>query len=400
MTDCKLCGKIFSSKQMLDYHMYKKIIPCTLKCQKCGEKFNDPRKWTYHTRKEKSCNIGPFIEIPYEKKYDNQVDINNVHVSKKDKVCLEDGDINHDVDEEGNTTYNCDYCNKTYSTKSNLNRHLNKYCFNKIKIEKERLVRRSDAEKNRIENDGVININKGTINKGTINNDNSSTNNTYINIITLPGEESRAHFTEEMMKDITEDNIGTGFIKFMEYLFFDKNGKQNHKWYISDYNRKNGGVEYDHENNIERKVHSHSLVDKYVQIGLDDRINDLMDRETLSPRETWLLNLLLSRYSNEDWHKTLVQEALLMGYNSRSIPRETIREYIKKRRREGLDTVRETECKEDVFQDTGEDSGFEDKIYPELEDCSNIDPDNLPLPYPSNFSCARPDYNEIRICEE
>jgi len=92
MTDfeCKNCGKTFKKKKHFDQHKRRKT-PCgtTYQCKKCFKAFPNQRELTRHENRKTPC--------------------------APDKI---------PVIEEDNPDNRCKFCNNTYSTKSNLTRHL------------------------------------------------------------------------------------------------------------------------------------------------------------------------------------------------------------------------------------------------------------------------------------
>lgn len=107
MYKCKLCNKIFSSKQRLKYHEEKKV------CNKIKKKFN--------------CI---FCSKIYNSKCTFLRHLNKKH-PKKNINNIEDESINE-----------CKYCGKIFSRRDSLNRHISRYCKKKddIDISENRLI--------------------------------------------------------------------------------------------------------------------------------------------------------------------------------------------------------------------------------------------------------------------
>jgi len=87
---CDQCKKTFKEQRYLTQHLKRKL-PCTKKfiCSKCDREFDNDRHLKRHMERLTTCAPE---EIP--------------------------------VIEDGNKDNKCQYCNKNYSTKSNLGRHL------------------------------------------------------------------------------------------------------------------------------------------------------------------------------------------------------------------------------------------------------------------------------------
>ncbi len=109
------------------------------KCIKCGTEFKKKWSYEYHLNRKNPCIGNNREEI------ENFEDNNNLN-NKKDND--NDKDTNKEIfDKEDINELNCQFCKKSYSSISNLNKHL-KGC--KVKINKEK---EEENEKKRIENE-------------------------------------------------------------------------------------------------------------------------------------------------------------------------------------------------------------------------------------------------------
>jgi hypothetical protein len=120
---CQICLKEFSRKNDLTYHMEKKKKPCQPNIPKNSE---------------------IFLSIP---KYSENPD----NLSLQDNLFKHDfQETNDDSSESGKKQNNisCDYCNKIFSTKFNLNKHIKFNC--KIKKEEENKKKENDILTKRV----------------------------------------------------------------------------------------------------------------------------------------------------------------------------------------------------------------------------------------------------------
>ena len=65
---CKFCNKVFSSKQMANLHMTKKVCKkrANLVCLKCNKKFKNKRDFQRHAKNKKKCIIKTCLKLAHE----------------------------------------------------------------------------------------------------------------------------------------------------------------------------------------------------------------------------------------------------------------------------------------------------------------------------------------------
>ena len=119
--------------------------------------------------------------------------------------------------------YRCEICEKTFTRKDNLTRHINKYCNKKISLEK---------KYNNLQND-IVNLkeqivinNNNSINN--INNNSNNTTNTQNNIININnfGSENLEMLTEKFMCDMI-DKPYTAIPKMIKKIHFNDKYPEN-----------------------------------------------------------------------------------------------------------------------------------------------------------------------------
>jgi len=78
---CKFCNKVFSSKQMANLHMTKKVCKkrANLFCLKCNKKFKNKRDFQRHAKNKKKCIIKSCLKLAndtYSLLYENSNSVN------------------------------------------------------------------------------------------------------------------------------------------------------------------------------------------------------------------------------------------------------------------------------------------------------------------------------------
>ena len=105
------------------------------KCLKCNKEFNRKSHYDYHINRIRSC-----VSL-YDDKNNNNIKITQKHTittqnhtNSLENIFLNNKTFNSDIINDDNYELICTYCNKKFSRKDSLNRHLTIYC--KIKIQK------------------------------------------------------------------------------------------------------------------------------------------------------------------------------------------------------------------------------------------------------------------------
>lgn len=228
---CNLCNKPFKTKHGLKGHLNKKI-PCNLEkyqCKKCFKVFKTKQILTKHYNRKIPCTKNNIIEIipNYSKETPNY--------SKKtpnySKMELEGGlNIIKKIKPK------CEYCNKFYSTKYNLNKHF-KICKSKLLYEKTQseLQMKYNCLMNEIEilkkekSNHIINNTENNITINSTINNNTQNN---INITVNPfGNEIYDYLSDKSYRCAINSRIG-GIVKLIKDINFNTAYPQNHNVYI------------------------------------------------------------------------------------------------------------------------------------------------------------------------
>lgn len=228
----------------------------------------------------------------------------------------------------------CNYCDKTFSKKSNLYRHIDSTCKIKKRIDSDResifnrlLERMNSLEEksNKLEkeNKQIRDENKqlkhtvsitSNVNNSTTNN--NTTNNT-INIKIVPfGKEDMDYLTNKECMDI----IKKGFScvpHMVEYVHFNKNKPEQHNVYISNMKDQYAMI-YDGKD--WRMITKDKVLDKLFilkQGYLEGRFTDISDK--LDEFTVAKFQRFLDQYEDPEIHKYIKQEMKLVLYNNRDL---------------------------------------------------------------------------------
>jgi hypothetical protein len=235
---CHLCKKEFKTKHGLKGHLEKKT-PCVSShtCKLCGRTFKTKQILEKHYKRKTPCT----------KDTKNKIIDDSKNIPKYSKIFqnlpIMELSTDSGADQEIQTLKpKCEYCNKEYSTKYNLNKHL-KICKSKLLFEntQKELQLKYDKLKEDIEfikqNGGGSNgggsqiIHNNTENNITIN---STINNTQNNInitINAFGDEMVDYLTEKEYRSAINSKIG-GIVKMIKNINFNSAHPQNHNVYI------------------------------------------------------------------------------------------------------------------------------------------------------------------------
>jgi len=334
------------------------------KCSRCNKIYTNKYDYTRHINRKNLCIINnspnppissDFFRLPpkLDNKSDNETNtfrkINKDIISKNTLAKNESEDLIRRVVITSNNVINtCSYCNKTFSNKYNLDRHLNDRC--KIKKDdrnkKEEIYQllikqmeeNNKKQINELKNEIMklkdeITKNNNTINNSTMNNIGNQTNNNNTNnqqnIIKQLNINLVAHGKEDL-SFITEERFKTLFYKgfksienLTEIVHFDKNRPENHNIYISNikdtYVMKYDGDDWklmNRENCLQDMYEDKSdyLVEKF------EELHDKLNEQTINRFSNFL-----NRRDDDKIIEQTKKEIKLILYNNRKIPEETRR---------------------------------------------------------------------------
>jgi len=232
----------------------------------------------------------------------------------------------------------CSYCNKEFSRRDSLTRHLNR-CKIKKKNEKE-----NEIEKNKIEilekhnaellkaveklliecsnNKKTSNktINNKTTNNNNSNNNNTNSNNTIHNTININnyGEENTKYITKQFIVDLLKNKPFKAIPEMIKHTHFNEEHPENQNIKIT--NKKEPYVKIMKDNKWElqdRKNTITDLIDKQHIKMSDEKVEKKIDRQC-SSQEKMNIERCNELYNEEDgdYMKRLYNESELVMLNN------------------------------------------------------------------------------------
>jgi len=297
MYSCDLCKKEFKTKHGLDGHKKKKI-PCDLKykCGSCMKVFKTKQQLENHNNRKFKCapkdeNEG-FQNIP---KYSNSVP----KMEYFDQKCV---------------NFSCQYCNRSYSSKSNLNKHM-KICFKKehIEIQNEQDKKIKDLEDKYNE---LLKKMENTNSQTIIENQTNTINNT-INI-TVPinafGEEDTSNIDNKTIKKSINKMLD-GISYLIKRVHFNPEMPQNHNVYIPS-RKNNFGMIYDGNKWI--LGNSKEIINKLISTKYG-MMTEYCGNKELNEVEKKRMERIKTSCENNNYDKYLIDNTFLLLYNNRDL---------------------------------------------------------------------------------
>jgi hypothetical protein len=353
--NCQKCLKSFTRRSSYDNHLLKRKTPCALIiltsellteylknidnfiCGLCKKTFT--RKYNLKKHIIKFCGVyNPSIFI---------INKNNGgspphDTSKHTQIFSKNNKFTPEIPKE--TINICNFCDKYFTRKYNLTRHLNGRCSIKKEEEKdikkiyEVLIQKMDNIEN--QNEKILNLEKqnkelhesikimsrkvNTVNNDICNNNNTINSNNTINIIAFGKE--KLDYKEDVVKILLSQGYNA-VAKTIEYTNFNKNKPQFHNVYIpnmrSPYAAVYDGIKWKLEdiNSVLNQLYDDKRC--YLEDKFDEFIDSLDDSTTRK----------FNRFLNDDKDdnktvKWIKKNIKLMMYNKRQIPIKT-KNYIK-----------------------------------------------------------------------
>lgn len=281
---CDKCDKIFNHKNDYRKHITRKnkctsvnkgtkftqnpvnIIENDLICPNCNKSFSRNDSLKRHIAN--FCNVKNNIDTnTVLDKYDIVDDLSHINIYDDDIVDVieqpikskptKNTHINSTHHKKTHLIYKCEYCEKIYSRKDSLTRHINGFC--KKKNEKEsqnekdiillKLLKEMEEQKslllNQMQNlkNELAEVKKNTLRQASntqntntqnnINNQNTIINNNNIKLIAFGKEDLENNITEEDCKKLLFKGF-EALPALVEHVHFNKNKPQFHNCYISN----------------------------------------------------------------------------------------------------------------------------------------------------------------------
>jgi uncharacterized C2H2 Zn-finger protein len=318
---CDKCKKEFNYNSDYVKHLNKKF-PCDKEtlyvCARCNKTYYSKSDYMRHINRKYKCdklenndklNSNELIEVS-----DNQL-INIGELVKNELI-----NVNNDklvkIDE-----YRCDDCNKVYTTKRSLMRHLKEYCKNGEKNELYGIIQQMQ---NQIDN---LKSNNQTVNNPTtsiIGNHNTNNSNNTINNINNINNININAYGKEDISHISDNDYKNIFTKFnsmipmlIELIHFNKDKPENKNVYISNIRSKHAYM-YDGANWILRN--KNELIDDIYDkkcIIIIEKYEDL--KNILNNNTMRNLDRFVEKYDEKCVKDNILDRIELLLYNNRNM---------------------------------------------------------------------------------
>jgi hypothetical protein len=303
-------------------------------CSKCGFKTNKKSTYTSHINRKTPC-IKKLVK-------NNDKRSNNDKLSNNDKRSNVATLIN-EIDTKSITENKCVYCGREYSRKDSLQRHIEKTCKNKQKIDDNqdiifnKLIKKVDDLQNKMTSDNTI-INESNNNKNeynykaeTINNTKNISNNTlnniqnniqnnqHINLVSF-GKEDMSFITDAVCKYMIDRGFKS-IPRLVEFVHFNRNHPEYHNIFISHFREKYVWINYNRKWKLQDR-------DETIEQLIDDKKDFLTEKfhnlkEELNPSSIKKFNRFLDQQDEDSVIQSLKKDVKLILYNGRDMARET-----------------------------------------------------------------------------
>jgi len=230
MFKCKTCGNIFKYKSDFKRHLNRKT-PCkktieNYKCKECGKTYSTKGNLTRHI---KSYCSGKKNRSNNSDHFQNDSDPFCINECPKNKTRAK--------------KVKCKYCDKTFTSKTNMYRHARNVCKIKMEIDKkekiyQKLLSRMENMENKMdklaaENKELKKFKEQNINV-TNNNNNIINNNQVYNVhLVAFGEEDRESIKNSEIFNMLRKGFSS-VPELVKAIHFNKERPENHNIYISN----------------------------------------------------------------------------------------------------------------------------------------------------------------------
>lgn len=303
------------------------------KCQICDSIFNKKSNYLAHISKKKKCNENTIAKKMINdhiirSNINNKTDIFYCNSSEEN---LNENNLSSLMDLNNVKRVVCMYCNKSYSSNTNLNKHL-KNCKSKIENDQikilndriELLEKMSKETKLNNSNNNHSSINANNSNTSSLNSHstiNSNNTTTTNNIIVKFGKESIDTLTNEEKYMICTKGNGAS-LALIKCLHLNPKYPQYHNLFIND-NRFLHAHVY---NGNKFEISNTNLIIKHLVDNTSFQLDKILDSTDISKRmHERITNLIDILETGEDKEFLIdkYKEAKYLLYNNRQIIKNT-----------------------------------------------------------------------------
>lgn len=290
-------------------------------CKRCHRSFTRKYNLERHEDKKKQCEEIEHNSIPNYSNIFQNLPILKKNIPKSSKIFQK-------KDESSNTNnnrYTCDFCDRNYKQKFNLNKHL-KTCKEKIKTEKkeeeDKKLEILNAKIKLLELKKALNITNNTNNNNSTNSTNNTNSNNTVNInnniiLNDYGKENIDFLKDQKYKKLISGILKhgiNGMQKYISYKYCNPNQpenmtikytnqrsnklkvRKNNKWKTCD---KRDVLEelYDRDKNVEEVLNVY------------EHVNDLDETEQMDKIQISFLNMVDNIYDDDEEQNDILDKA-------------------------------------------------------------------------------------------
>jgi uncharacterized protein YejL (UPF0352 family) len=286
-------------------------------CEKCNKQFMFDSLLKKHQSRKRSCVT---------------VDDYNIKIKNITET------ISNKINESLITNTHCMFCEKQFSNKSNLSKHINKVCSSKLELDKEKNKiiedknkmiedkknKERDNEIKQLRTDMLKLLEKQSQTIQTIqpqNITNNITNNTInqtnnVIMINSFGKEDLSHITLQDYKQYLNTYF-KGFINFIEKVHFDDTMPANHNICITNLKSKDIKV-YEGDKWVAKP--KTDIIDKFLRKKLNtliDKCEELEESDQINEKLVDKFSEFQINYMDNSAKKNTKDDVILMIYNNK-----------------------------------------------------------------------------------
>lgn len=221
----------------------------------------------------------------------------------------------------------CVTCGNSFSSKSNLNRHISK---NRCKIPAQLLERVMKSVKQEFEQKFESiekKLNTNSFQQPTV--VHNTTINNFNIVIVNQGEESVDHITEDTLLRILDQDFSSATRELLRLIYFNKDVPQNSRWCVLYPNNEYGALQYNSETDMIERWVTENIVNKnfdnMIQLIIPKIENIINSNPILTKNQRANVNNFFHNYgSNYISNESPIdyRDLKMVAFNNRFIPVE------------------------------------------------------------------------------